>query len=213
VIRAHTRVRSRDEQRYRPLARPVALGVPDQGTDPVPYELIEGPPRYRCSEDGTRVYSLADVAAHDAQFHAKTDGAAGRSTLDPFMLRMESLSLAVKTGGPHEIYSKTTERADAFEAYLRDDPKPEPEPFVRRPAPGVLHRALDRTWDSMREDPSGLKALEGDDGDEEVLELLRQAGDDDLRRASFVASILRALAQSVRADREAASQRAAERSS
>lgn len=95
---------------------------PTSGTDPVPYELIEGPPRYRCSEDGTRVYSLADVAAHDAQFHQKTDGAAGRPEPDQSMIRMEALARAVEAQRGPEDPDALIARAEAILDFLNGRP-------------------------------------------------------------------------------------------
>lgn len=57
-------------------------------------------------------------------------------------------------------------------------------------APAALHEAIDRAWSAIRED-----------ADEPVREQLRQLGDDDLARAAFAISVVRALGQSLRANR------------
>lgn len=170
-------------------------------TDIPPGELI-APPRWRCTIDGTRVWTPRDAALHDEHFHPKVVDEPGRAEPDSEHLRREALDQAARVATGRETQEQLVQRAQAFEAFLRGDAL---AATTRTPAvgaaPDFVHEAIDRAWSTLREDESGLKALEGEDGDEDVLEVLRGATDEDLRRASFVAQILRTLAQSTRSDR------------
>lgn len=182
----------------------------------VPPEPTMTPGKYVSHEAMHALADALDRVGDDVAEHEITVAAPARP--DDAYLRHEALRLAVESQLGYAGADALARAADTLVAFLRDgtaapDPHPEQSKGADLPgqpgAPAALHEALDRAWQGIRQDGDRLAAT-SDDEDEDVLEQLRQLGTDEIARAGFALAIVRALAQSVRADRIAARHAAAE---